>query len=166
MADTPTQSTVKIGKASIGLVGFDGAFNQISNKENITEDEAVAFLFDEVSKQNYVPANAVDLYKDALRKEYRRRTGKETTQEQELVIRVLGPGCVSCNRLTTMLIEALQKLNLAADMEPVSDLDEIWRYGVLNTPALVINNEVICSGRMPTQSQVDQWVKDAAEKQV
>lgn len=164
MADTPTQRTIKIGKASIGLVGFDTAFNQIVNKKNITEDKAVTFLFDEVSKQNYVPANAVDLYKQALRKEYRRRIGKETTQEQELVIRVLGPGCVSCNQLTTMLIEALQKLDLAADMESVSDLDEIWRYGVLTTPALVINNEVICSGRMPTQSQVDQWVKEAAEK--
>lgn len=163
MNDMPAQRTIRIGKASVGLVGFDAALNTIINDKNLSEEEAVAFLFEAISRQNYVPADAIELYRESLRKEYRRRLGKDAGEDRELIIRVLGPGCVSCNRLTTMLIEALQKLHLAADMESVHDLDEIWRYGVINTPALVINNEVKCSGRMPTPAQVDQWLRETVE---
>lgn len=161
MNDLPAQRTIRIGKATVGLIGLDQALAKILSDQEISEDEAVDFLYEEVSRQNYVPDGAADLYRKALRNEYRRRTGQETDQEKELVIRVLGPGCVSCNRLNEMLIEVLHKLNLAADMESVHDLDEIWRYGVLNTPALVINNQVKSSGKMPTLSQVEEWIKEA-----
>ncbi len=166
MNDIPAQRTIKIGKATVGLIGLDQALAKVLSDKDVSEDEVVALLFTEVSKQNYVPENATDIYKDALRKEYRRRIGKDSgVRERHLVIRVLGPGCVSCNKLNTMLIEGLHKLNLAADMESVHDLDEIWRYGVLNTPALVINNEVKSSGKMPIPAQIEEWIKEAVEEE-
>jgi len=164
MEETASPKTIKIGKASVGLVGLDAAFNRILADTSMTEENAVEFLFEEVQKQNYVPPQATELYRKALRREYRRRTGKEADRTGGLVIRVLGPGCVSCNRLTTMLIEVLQKYNLAADIESVHELDDIWRYGVLNTPALVINNEVKCSGRLPTLAQIEEWIKEITER--
>jgi small redox-active disulfide protein 2 len=81
-----------------------------------------------------------------------------------LTIRVLGSGCVTCNKLSAMLFEALQKFGLAADMESVHDLDEIWRFGVTKTPALIINNTVKCAGRMPSPAEVEEWVKEECEK--
>lgn len=161
MTDITETKTIKIGKVHVGLVGFDAAINQLLNNKLLTDDEAVSLLFNVVSRHNYIPVNSVELYKKALRREYRRRTGKEVDLKNELVIRVLGPGCTSCNNLTTMLIETLQKLDLAADLESIHDLDEIWRYGVVNTPALLINNEIKCAGKSPTPAMVKQWIREA-----
>lgn len=160
----PAPRTIRIGKANVGLIGLDIALNRILSQSEITEEKAVALLYEEIKKQNYVPDSAADIYREALRQEIRRRLGKETLAEKILTIRVLGTGCVSCNKLSTMLIEALQKHNLAADMESVHDLDEIWRFGVTKTPALIINGSVKCSGRMPTPAEVEDWVLEEAEK--
>lgn len=160
--DLPTPSTIRIGKANVGLIGLDQAMARIIATADLNEEAAVAALFAAISRDNYVPADAVPLYHEALRREYRRRLGLDTGSTGILTIRVLGPGCVSCNKLTTMLIEALQKLGLAADMESVHDLDAIWRFGVTKTPALVINHKVKCAGRMPTPAEVEQWVREEA----
>lgn len=158
--EIPAPSTIRVGKANVGLVGLDAAMNKAMADPALNEDEAVALLYRIVSRANYVPLNAEPLYQKALRREYRRRQGKETDAADVLTIRVLGSGCVSCNRLSTMLIEALQKLGLAADMESVKDLDAIWRFGVTRTPALLINNKIKCAGRMPSPAEVEQWIAE------
>ncbi|MEW6595779.1 MAG: thioredoxin family protein [Thermodesulfobacteriota bacterium] len=160
--DLPTPSTIRIGKAHVGLIGLDQTMAKVIATPGLTEDAAVAALFAAIGRDNYVPADAVPLYEEALRQEYRRRLGQESGIAAPLTIRVLGPGCVSCNKLTTMLIEALQKLHLAADMESVHDLDAIWRFGVTKTPALIINAKVKCAGRMPSPAEVEQWVREEA----
>ena len=53
----------------------------------------------------------------------------------------------------------MQEMGLAADIEQVHDLDEIWRHGVLSTPALVINGQVLCAGRIPTRAEVEEWLR-------
>ena len=161
--DLPTPGTIRIGKANVGLIGLDQAMAKIVATRGLSEEAAVAALYAAISRDNYVPAEAAPLYHEALRREYRRRLGLENETAGTLTIRVLGPGCVSCNKLTTMLIEALQKLHLAADMESVHDLDAIWRFGVTKTPALVINAKVKCAGRMPSPAEVEQWVREEAD---
>ena len=157
--DIPAQRTIKIGKASIGLIGFDNALNKILGQK-ITEDEAVDYLYNAVRGQNYVPSTATELYREALRQEYRRRTGQETITNQTLTIRVLGKSCVSCNLMNTLLFEILQKMNLAADMESIHDPDEIGRFGVTKTPALIINNKIKCTGRTPSPIEIEMWLKE------
>lgn len=161
--DMPAPSTIKVGKASVGLIGLEPALNTVLS-QNLPEDSAVDFLYEAVCRRNYVPDSAADLYREALRKEYRRRTGQESAEQGVLTIRVLGSGCVTCNTLSAMLYESLAKFNLAADMESVHDLDEIWRYGVTRVPALIINNTVKCAGRMPTQAEIEIWVKEEADR--
>lgn len=160
MTDTPLQRTINIGNASVGLIGIDIALSHVLQQKDLSEDEVVAYLYKEAKKHNYIPASAAQVYREALLREYKKLRGEEVDQDKRLQIRILGPGCVSCNKLGTMLFEILQSMNVPADIEQIHDLDEIWRYGVLSTPALVINDEVLCAGKMPTSSEVEAWLRE------
>jgi len=161
--DRPAPRTIRIGAANIGLIGLDQAINKALS-EKMPEESAVDFLFTAVARGNYVPVNAEPIYREALRGEYRRRQGIPGAEPERLTIRVLGSGCVTCNKLSTMLFAALQKSALAADMESVHDPDEIWRFGVTKTPALIINGTVKCAGRMPSPAEVEEWVGEEIGK--
>ena len=160
--ETLTQKTIKIGKVTVGLLGLDIALVQLSGKD-ISEDEAVNFLYEQVAQKNYIPKQAVEPYKEALRKEYRRYHNLGSAENQGLTIRVLGRPCVTCNKIKVMLIDILQEKKVAADIEDVQDLDEIWRYGVTKTPALIINGEVKSAGFQPPRVQIEKWIEEAIE---
>ncbi|MCK5339762.1 MAG: thioredoxin family protein [Desulfobulbaceae bacterium] len=160
--DTPAQKTIKVGKNSVGLVGLDMALHTAKEKD-LTTQEAAAFLYTELTKKNYIPDSARDLYIEALEREYRRYCNPEDSTEQGLVIRVLGRDCVSCDKIYTMSIEILQKFNIAADIEIYHDADEIMRYGVISTPSLIINNKVKSAGRLPSLSEIENWIREEAD---
>lgn len=162
MTDIPLSRNLKIGTATVGLVGLDLAMTAILAAK-LPEDEAVHRLYQAVAEKNYIPENATAAYREAMRQEYRQRAGLEAVTTSGLTIRILGPGCVTCNRIKTMVIEVLQKLQLAADMEQINDLDEIWRHGVINTPALIINGQIKASGRHPSPAEVEEWIREAVE---
>jgi len=65
-------------------------------------------------------------------------------------IKVLGPGCANCNKLEDATRKAVEKAGLDATIEKVSDLQEIMGYGVMSTPALVVNGELRLAGRVPS----------------
>jgi len=69
-------------------------------------------------------------------------------------IQVLGPGCVRCHTLSRNTAEAAASLGLDVDVEEVADIAEIVRRGIMATPALVVDDEVLLSGRVPTASHV------------
>jgi len=157
------QKKIKIGRATVGLIGLEQAMQQAVNRK-MTADEATAFLFKAVSGENYIPAAATDLYRQALRREYQMAATGRPQSPQQLTIKILGPGCVSCNKLNTMIFDIMQRLDIAADIEQIHDLDEIWRHGVITTPALIINGRIKCSGRMPPPAEVEQWLQEEAER--
>ena len=159
---TLTQKTIKIGTVTVGLLGLEIALVQLAGKD-ISEDEAVNFLFEQVSKKNYIPKQAVEPYKEALLREYRRYHKADNSKDQGISIRVLGRPCVVCNKLKLTLIDILQEKNVAADIEEIQDLDEIWRYGVINTPTLIINGEVKSAGIQPPRVQLEKWIEEAIE---
>lgn len=161
--DSPLQRTIKIGNATVGLLGLDIALVELSSKE-MSEDEAVEYLYERVSQKNYIPEQAVVPYKEALRKEYRRYHNLDSSEDQSITIRVLGRPCVVCNKIKLVLIDILQEKKVAADIEDVQDLDEIWRYGVTKTPALVINGKVKSAGIQPTRIQLEKWIDEAQKK--
>jgi hypothetical protein len=160
--DAATQRIIRIGKASIGLVGLDTALNTIARQQaeaQVEEQRAVDFLFQEISRQNYIPPGNKEKYKQALLAAYRKHCDIET-EEEGLVIRIFGTGCVSCNSLQVLVIEILDKMKLAADIEQIHDPDEIGRAGVTMTPALMINDTVKIAGLLPTPAQVEQWIRE------
>jgi hypothetical protein len=160
--ETLTQKTIKVGNVTVGLLGLDIALVQLSGKD-ISEDEAVNLLYERVRQKNYIPKQAIEPYKEALRKEYRRYCKLDTSKDEGISIKVLGRPCIVCNKLKLTLIDILQEKNVAADIEDIQDLDEIWRYGVINTPTLIINGEVKSSGIQPPRVQLEKWIDEAAE---
>lgn len=71
-----------------------------------------------------------------------------------MVIKVLGPGCKNCQTLEDVVKKAVAQLGLDAEVVKVSDMQEIMSYGVMSTPALVIDEELRLAGRVPTVEQV------------
>jgi small redox-active disulfide protein 2 len=62
-------------------------------------------------------------------------------------IKILGSGCPNCNRLEVNTRLALEQLGLEAEVTKVTDMAEIMSYGVMSTPALVVNDEVLLAGQ-------------------
>lgn len=69
-------------------------------------------------------------------------------------IKILGGGCANCHTLEARAREAVAALGLTAEIEAVTDFALIAGYGVMNTPALVVDERVLLSGRVPTTAQV------------
>jgi len=160
--ETLTQKTIKIGNVTVGLLGLEIALVHIAGKD-VSEEEAVNYLFEQVSKKNYIPKQAEEPYKEALLQEYRRYCKLDTSKDEGITIKVLGRPCIVCNKLKLTLIDILQEKNVAADIEDIQDLDEIWRYGVINTPTLIINGEVKSAGIQPPRVQLEKWIDEAVE---
>ena len=71
-----------------------------------------------------------------------------------MIIKVLGPGCANCVALERVTREAVNALGLSASIEKVEDYPTIAGYAVMSTPALVVDEVVVISGRVPTPTQL------------
>ena len=71
-----------------------------------------------------------------------------------LSVKVLGSGCSKCNLLEKYTVEALDELGIAYNLEHVRDYVEIAKYGVMQTPALVVNEKLLLSGRVATRAEL------------
>ena len=80
-----------------------------------------------------------------------------------LKIKVLGSGCPNCNRLEAETRAALDAAGIGYELSKVTDYDQITAYGVLSTPALVINEKVVSSGRIPARSQIVKLAREVEE---
>lgn len=69
-------------------------------------------------------------------------------------IKILGSGCANCVNLERVTREAMTELGAEATFEKVTDYGLIAGYGVMRTPGLVVDEEVVLSGRVPTRPQV------------
>ncbi|WP_236617052.1 thioredoxin family protein [Synergistes jonesii] len=69
-------------------------------------------------------------------------------------VKVLGSGCVKCNALEAAAKEALAELNMDTNIEHVTDFEQIAAYGVMSTPALVINDKVVSVGKVLKKDEV------------
>jgi small redox-active disulfide protein 2 len=83
-----------------------------------------------------------------------------------LTIRVLGSGCPTCNELERMCINVLAEENIDADFQKVTDLKKIAEYGIMQTPALIINGKVFSQGKLPVKSTLVHWIKQNIHEQV
>lgn len=65
-------------------------------------------------------------------------------------LQILGTGCAKCNALTTATEKAAQTLGLEYELEKITDLKQIMSFGVMITPALVVDGKVKVSGKVPS----------------
>lgn len=75
-------------------------------------------------------------------------------------IKVLGTGCMNCVKLYEVVQEAIVEMNKSISLEKVEDLAEIMSYGVMKTPALVIDDEVVLQGKIPTKVEVMRLIEE------
>ena len=161
--DIPLQRSLRIGKATVGLIGLDVALARVLGVRELDEEQAVDMLMDAVGRENYIPDSARDQYREALHREYLRLKEGSEREHGELSIKILGKACSTCNKLNTMAFDVLQEMGIAADIKLIHDPDEIYRHGVLVTPALIINDQVVSAGRLPSRSKVEEFLKAAID---
>jgi small redox-active disulfide protein 2 len=77
-------------------------------------------------------------------------------------IKVLGTGCAKCKKLYAEAEKAIASSGQTVELEKVEQIDEIMKYGVMMTPALVIGEEVKSSGRIPASSEIVSWIASNA----
>ena len=77
--------------------------------------------------------------------------GNETSSAS---VKVLGSGCAKCNQLEKATVEALQQLNMDTTIDHVKDYAKIAMYGVMSTPALVVDEQVVSYGKVLTKDEV------------
>ena len=70
-------------------------------------------------------------------------------------------GCTRCSQLESDVRDILSEMGIAADLRHITDFKEIARYGVMNSPALVINIKVVAAGEVPPKSKIRQWITEA-----
>ena len=75
-----------------------------------------------------------------------------------MIIKVLGPGCTNCKNLERVTREAIAELGSDATIEKVEDYALIMGYGVMSTPALVIDEKVVVSGRVPKPAEIRELI--------
>lgn len=76
-------------------------------------------------------------------------------------VQVLGIGCARCNELENEVRNALAELDIAADIEHVTDLKRFASMGVFMTPGLVVDGKVLSQGKVPGRTQLAEWLKAA-----
>ncbi|MBC8490311.1 MAG: thioredoxin family protein [Ignavibacteria bacterium] len=83
-----------------------------------------------------------------------------------LHIKVVGSGCMNCEKLAAMCQTVIIEKEIEGYVEKITDREKITELGIMMTPGLIINDKVVSSGKIPTQSTLEQWILNAANKSV
>ncbi|QKS29352.1 MAG: hypothetical protein FAZ92_03270 [Accumulibacter sp.] len=76
-----------------------------------------------------------------------------------MLIKILGSGCAKCERLEQLAREVVAERGLTATFEHVREMDRIMAYPVMTTPALVVDEVVKVSGRLPSKAELAGWLQ-------
>lgn len=80
-------------------------------------------------------------------------------------IKILGTGCARCHQLENVTREVVKEMGIVATIEEVKDIKKIMEYPILTTPGLVINEEVVLAGKVPSKAEVTQLIINALDKE-
>jgi small redox-active disulfide protein 2 len=166
MADADV-SQIRVGQFTAGIIGLKSVLQDMAAEWAEKPDALVAAeLVERLSAKNYISESAKVLYGMAFLREFKKSTGKpyEEADSEQLEIKILGPGCANCDRLEREVMEAVSELDLPAGIDHVRDIREIGKYGVMGSPALIINGKVKTVGRVPMRSEIRKWLMQAKNK--
>lgn len=153
---------VSVEGRPVGVVGLGKVLEELA-AEGFAQrsDEAVGeAMLARLTPRNYIPAPARDKYGRAFAREFRRFSGQAVKEEDGgLIVKVFGPGCAQCERLTRDVMDVLAELKLPADLRHVTDIKEIAKSGVMGTPALMIDGKVAAAGSVPPKARIRGWLE-------
>ena len=152
---------ISLGRLKVGITGLKAAIEAVQSLRDRPDVEIAQALLAKLKPRNYIPASAQEEYQEAFLKEFKKALGEKVEEERiGLNIKILGPGCPSCDRLEQTVMEVLVELGLPGEVEHVRDLKEITALGVFGTPALLINDQVKAVGRLPTKEALKKWLTE------
>jgi len=160
---TASVTQILIGGVRVGIIGLNETLKEIAESLRGNSDEEIQeALLSKVSKKNYIPDRARDPYRKALLREYKKFIGDPVPEEETagLQIKILGPGCPNCDALERAVLVILGELGLPADVEHVRDPVAISEFGVMGTPALVINGKVRSVGKVPSKAALKKMLAE------
>ena len=76
-------------------------------------------------------------------------------------IEILGTGCPKCKKLAELAEQAVKESGIEAEITKITEINEIMNYGVMITPALVIDGKVKIAGKIPSLEEIKNWLKEA-----
>ena len=152
---------IYLGKFRVGITGLKAAIEELESWRGRPDAEIAQALLAKLKPRNYIPASAQEEYQKAFLREFKKALDEKVEEERGgLYIKILGPGCPSCDRLEQTVMSVLVELGLPAEVEHVRDLKEITGLGVFGTPALMINDDVKAVGNLPTREALKKWLRD------
>jgi len=75
-------------------------------------------------------------------------------------IEILGTGCPKCKKLNELVEEAINELGVLVEIIKVTDINKIINYGVMITPALVVDGDVKVAGKIPSKEEIIRWIEE------
>ena len=75
-------------------------------------------------------------------------------------IKVLGPGCAKCDKTQKIIQAVVDETSMDASVEKITDMLEIAKYGVMGTPAVVVNGKVKSVGKVPGKDEIRSWLSE------
>ena len=75
-----------------------------------------------------------------------------------LSIKVLGTGCANCQKVEQIAKKVVAMLSVDATFQKVTAMQDMMKYPILATPGLVINEKLVCAGRIPSEAEVTTWI--------
>ena len=76
-----------------------------------------------------------------------------------MIIKVMGPGCQNCHKVEALVKDVVAENGIEATVEKVTDFQEMAMAGVLSTPALLIDGQIKCVGKVPSRDEIVGWLK-------
>ena len=126
---------ISLGRFRVGITGLKAAIEEAKSWRERPEEEIAQALFAAVKPRNYIPASAQEDYKRAFWREFKKALGEKVEEERSgLNIKILGPGCPSCEQLEQTVMAVLGELGLPAEVEHVRDMKEITALGDIWLP--------------------------------
>jgi len=153
---------VLIGNTQVGLMGLKGIFEELKSQRGRPESELKQLLVERAGKTNYIPSSVKAEYEKALFREFKKFLGEKVEEERSefLEVAILGPGCYSCNKLEQDVMAVLSETGIKAGLNHITDPKLMAQYGLLPTPALVINGKIKSKGTVPPKSMIKKWLEE------
>jgi small redox-active disulfide protein 2 len=153
---------VVVGDTQVGLIGLKEIFEELKYQRDKPESVLKETLLEKVARKNYIPDSAREEYERCLFREFKKFLGEKVKYERGgfLEVTILGPGCYSCNKLEQDVMAVLSETGIQAGLNHIFDPNLIAQYGILPTPALIINGKVKSSGRVPSKLMIKKWLEE------
>jgi len=153
---------VLVGNTQVGLIGLNEIFEELKSERGKSEPELKAMLVEKVGRKNYIASSVRQEYEKAIFREFKKFLGEKVEEERGgfLEVTILGPGCYSCNKLEQDVMAVLSETGIQASLNHITDPSMMAQYGILPTPALIINGKVKSSGRVPSKSMIKKWLEE------